>query len=81
MVDYDLEFYAPQVLKMNNESYIIGWPGIPSNVEYKEKEYGWLNILSLFKKIELDGSDKLFFKEMDIYKSTYLNSSNKFVKY
>ena len=80
-VDYGLEFYAPQTFKINDDWYIVGWVGLPTNNQYKENECGWLNMLSSFRKIEKDNDGKLSFIEPKIYKDAFENSSNKFVKY
>lgn len=79
-VDYGLEYYAPQCFKINNDNYIIGWVGVPTNLKYLETKNGWVHMLSMIKKIEFK-DNKMTLVSPDIYKNSFSNSKDQFVKY
>lgn len=81
-VDYGLEFYAPQTFQIGNKWAIVGWVSLPTNLYYKESQYGWIGMLSLIKTISVDPYDNsLIFHEMNEYKGEYIHSMNPFIRY
>ncbi len=76
VLDYGLEFYAPQTFLKSRKWNIIGWTGIPTSIDYPETIEGWIFMLSMVKEVDLV-NNKLVMREIKNFKNNYINSSNK----
>ena len=74
IIDYGLEFYAPQVFLINKEPYLIAWSGIPTSLTYPESQYGWIFLLTMIKKITF--KDQLVVLEEAPYLKTLYQEQN-----
>lgn len=80
ILDYGLEYYAPQVFSKDNDKYIISWIGVPTINDYYESKNGWIHMLSMINKININ-NDQISLEELKIYKEYFNNNNNKLIKY
>ena len=57
-LDYGFDFYAPQVLYMQERNILFGWLSMPDS-ERKGAENGWMNALSIPRELWLDETGAL----------------------
>lgn len=80
ILDYGLEFYAPQTFLINNEWHLVAWCGIPTSNNYLEAKKGWLFMMTMIKKMEII-DNQLVLTEDKSLKEIFLKSKNNFVKF
>lgn len=80
ILDYGLEYYAPQLFSKDNENYIISWIGVPTINEYYESKNGWVHTLSMVNKINVN-NNKIILKELESYKNYFQNNENELIEY
>ena len=80
ILDYGLEFYAPQTFLINDQWHLIGWSGIPTSLNYPEAKYGWIFCLSMIKKLELI-NQTLILQEAPYLKELYQQDLDPLIKY
>lgn len=80
VLDYGLEFYAPQSFLINNEWHLIAWCGIPTSNNYLEYKNGWIFMLTMIKKMSLI-NDQLVLIEDNLLKKRFKNSKNNLVNF
>ncbi len=80
ILDYGLEFYAPQTFLKSRKWNIIAWSGIPTSINYPEIKEGWIFVLSMVRELDIK-KNKLIMTEPKKYKNNFLNSNFQKVMY
>lgn len=80
IVDYGLNFYAPQIFKIKNNYNLIAWIGLPTIDNNPENKDNWINCLSSIRQIKLV-NDELIQSEKKEFINKLKKSNFKNIKY